>query len=34
MLEAKRPKDFHFTLEEKAGDLWPVHTWGMSVAFN
>lgn len=30
MLEEKRVKEFHFTLEEKVGDLWPIHSWGMS----
>ncbi|MEI3853665.1 MULTISPECIES: hypothetical protein [unclassified Ensifer] len=30
ILEAKRLKDFHFTLEDEADDSWPVHSWGMS----
>jgi hypothetical protein len=28
-IEARRFKDFHFTVEEKAGDFWPVRSWGM-----
>jgi hypothetical protein len=30
MLEAKRLKDFHFTVEDKADGSWPVHSWGMT----
>nr|WIE93425.1 hypothetical protein P9270_010055 [Mesorhizobium sp. WSM4875] len=28
-IEARRFRDFHFTVEEKAGDSWPVRSWGM-----
>jgi hypothetical protein len=31
MLEAKRLKDFHFTVEEYADGPWPVGSWGMSM---
>jgi len=34
MLEAKRLKDFHFTLEDEAEDSWPIYSWGMSAAFS
>jgi hypothetical protein len=30
-IEARRFKDFHFTVEEKAGDSWPVRSWGMGI---
>jgi hypothetical protein len=30
MLEAKRLKDFHFTIEEARDGSWPVRSWGMS----
>lgn len=30
MLEAKRLKDFHFTIEEARDGSWPVSSWGMS----
>jgi hypothetical protein len=30
MLEAKRLKDFHFTVEDEAEGFWPVFSWGMS----
>lgn len=29
LLEAKRFKDFHFTVEEGAEGTWPVRDWGM-----
>jgi hypothetical protein len=29
MLEAKRPKAFHFTIEDGMEGSWPVHSWGM-----
>lgn len=32
-LEGKRFKRFHFTLEEKIDDSWPIHSWGMTVSF-
>lgn len=32
MLEAKRLKDIHFTVEDGANDSWPVFSWGMSAA--
>jgi hypothetical protein len=32
MLQAKRLKDLHFTVEEYADGHWPVYSWGMSVA--
>ena len=32
MLEAKRLKDFHFTVEDGADGSWPVFSWGMSAA--
>jgi hypothetical protein len=32
MLEAKRLKDFHFTIEEGADGSSSVHSWGMTVA--
>jgi hypothetical protein len=32
MLEAKRLKDLHFTVEDGANDSWPVFSWGMSAA--
>jgi hypothetical protein len=32
MLEAKRLKDLHFTVEDGANDPWPVFSWGMSAA--
>jgi hypothetical protein len=32
MLEAKRLKHFHFTVEEGADGSWPVHSWGMTAA--
>lgn len=30
MLEAKRLKDLHFTIEDGVNDSWPVFSWGMS----
>jgi hypothetical protein len=30
MLETKRLKDFHFTLEEEVDGSWPIYSWGMS----
>ena len=30
ILEARRLKDFHFTLEDEADGFWPVYSWGMS----
>jgi len=30
MLEAKRLKEFHFTVEEGTGDSWPIRSWGMA----
>ena len=30
MLDERRLKEFHFTLEDKAGDSWPIHSWGMA----
>ncbi|MBB5052716.1 hypothetical protein HNQ36_002690 [Afipia massiliensis] len=30
MLEAKRLKDFHFTIEEARDGSWPIRSWGMS----
>jgi hypothetical protein len=34
-LEARRIKDFHFTVEAgPAGDMWPVHSWGMGLALS
>lgn len=32
MLEAKRLKDFHFTIEEAYDGSWPVRSWGMTTA--
>jgi hypothetical protein len=32
MLEAKRVRNFHFTLEDKMAGSWPVHSWGMSTS--
>lgn len=32
MLEPKRLKDFHFTVEDGAGGSWPVFSGGMSAA--
>jgi hypothetical protein len=32
MLEAKRLRDFHFTLEDEAEDSWSIYSWGMSAA--
>jgi hypothetical protein len=32
MLEAKRLKDLHFTVEDEANGSWPVFSWGMSAA--
>lgn len=29
MLEAKRLREFHFTVEEGADGSWPLHSWGM-----
>lgn len=34
MLEAKRLKDFHFTVEDSADGSWPVYSWGMSATSN
>ncbi|WP_287319800.1 hypothetical protein [Mesorhizobium sp.] len=28
-IEARRFKDFHFTVEEEAEGSWPVRSWGM-----
>lgn len=33
MLEAKRLRDFHFTLEAGEEDAWTVRSWGMGVSF-
>ncbi|EGE59913.1 hypothetical protein RHECNPAF_1780014 [Rhizobium etli CNPAF512] len=30
MLEAKRLKNFHFTVEQGTGDSWPIRSWGMA----
>jgi hypothetical protein len=30
MLESKRLKDFHFTVEKGANGSWPIHSWGMT----
>lgn len=30
MLEAKRLKDFHFTLGDETNGSWPIYSWGMS----
>ena len=32
MLEAKRFKNFHFTIEDGTDGSWPVHSWGMSAS--
>jgi hypothetical protein len=32
MLEAKRLKEFHFTLEDGTDGSWPVYSWGVSAA--
>lgn len=32
MLEEKRLKDLHFTVEDGANGSWPVFSWGMSAA--
>jgi hypothetical protein len=29
MLQAKRLKDLHFTVEDGANGSWPVFSWGM-----
>ncbi|MCK1624659.1 hypothetical protein IVA98_16085 [Bradyrhizobium sp. 160] len=34
MLEAKRLKQFHFTVEEAIGGSWPVFSWGMATALS
>jgi hypothetical protein len=31
LLEAKRLKEFHFTIEDGADGSWPVHSWGMTL---
>ncbi|MBR1129487.1 hypothetical protein [Bradyrhizobium iriomotense] len=31
MLEAKRLRDLHFTVEDGANGAWPVFSWGVSV---
>jgi hypothetical protein len=33
MLELKRLKEFHFTVEEGADGSWPIHSWGMTAIF-
>jgi len=30
MLESKRLRDFHFTVEEGSDRSWPIHSWGMT----
>jgi hypothetical protein len=30
MLELKRLKEFHFTVEEGSDGSWPLHSWGMT----
>jgi hypothetical protein len=30
LLEAKRFRHFHFTVEEPAGKTWPIRSWGMA----
>jgi hypothetical protein len=30
LLEAKRFKSFHFTVEEPDGKRWPIRSWGMA----
>lgn len=32
LLEGKRVRDFHFTVEDEADGSWPVFSWGMSAA--
>jgi hypothetical protein len=34
MLEAGRLKEFRFALEDEAEGSWPIHSWGMSAAFD
>lgn len=34
MLETKRLKDLHFTVEDAANGSWPVFSWGMSAALS
>ena len=33
MLEAKRLRSFHFSVEDETNGSWPVFSWGMSAAF-
>jgi hypothetical protein len=30
MLESKRLKEFHFTVEDGSDGSWPIHSWGMT----
>jgi hypothetical protein len=32
MLEAKRMRNFHFTIEDEIAGSWPVQSWGMSTS--
>jgi len=32
ILESKRLKSFHFTVEDKVDKSWPVFSWGMSAS--
>jgi hypothetical protein len=34
MLEAKRLKHFHFTLEAERGKAWPVRSWGIGTSLS
>jgi hypothetical protein len=33
MLELKRLKEFHFTVEKGSDGSWPIHSWGMTAIF-
>ena len=33
MLETKRLRSFHFSVEDGTNGSWPVFSWGMSAAF-
>jgi hypothetical protein len=30
MLDSKRLKEFHFTVEDGSDGSWPIHSWGMT----
>lgn len=32
MLEAKRLREFHFTLEDERDGTWPIRSWGMGAS--